>query len=162
MDVTYLEALLISITHIGAIIYVLKYRRDDKPSIDLENIYSVAIEYLLTGSVLKAMLRIRGNIDKESLIGEDTTLYSDRYISLENIEEREISLDHLETELSKYITFLDEYLNSIELKSIFIVSSIIFPPILLILISFISPTILLSITPIIQLALYQIVNRWIR
>ncbi|GEM_PF-3952806 len=149
-------------THISVIIFISRWRKNVLFKPDLERLYSTTLEFLTSGSILRALVKIDGRFTREILFNEEVSIYKDQYIDISGIEQKEVSLDHIENQLSRYTNFLDEYIDTMELKTIFQVSTIIFPPILIILSTFFLPLLTLAITPIIQISLYIAVNRWMK
>ncbi len=156
-----LYLLIIIITHIIALFVVIRRKRIYRFDIDMEKVFTIVSEYMLTKSILRSRLFAGLPIDRESLFSDRPVLITEG-IKVSSIPIDSLERKHLEERFNNVMLEIDEHLNKLDMYGVLLTGSIVFPILLSMLaIIYIGPLIL-SLTPLIQLILLWVVSRWIR
>ncbi len=145
--------ILILLSHIISFLIVTnKIRLFKLDIIDINKLYSAISDYISTGSDIIFTASLKNRLEHEDFVSNEVT---------HNIKilDRELALETFTSKLEDRLDRMEEELYNIELKAVFISSTLVFPPILILISSIVFGNIILSLTPVIQTLLLKIIER---
>jgi len=156
-----LYLVLLIFTHLVSLILVIKRKKIHKFDLNIDRIFSIVSEYMLTKSILRSRLLAEDKVDRDMLFLDRPILVNEG-IKVSTIPFEELERRHLEDRLKNVILEIDELLNRLDMYGVLVSGAIIFPILLTSLAVFFVGPIILASTPLTQLILYRCVSRWMR